>query len=169
MDDIVGVLGVTFISLVGMKGLKLKDTTLGILGALSFTGGFLISAFATSGWMFYLGIRYSKDLVLCKDLTDTQFSFSDHVFVLHILHFTASGVQSFTFMMTTMARSLLSKLVSGSEVGKTFVVAGILETCVGLCGPPLYGLVYDETLSTLPNTTYFITSGLGASILLIFM
>ncbi len=72
-------------------------------------------------------------------------------------------------MITAMCRSLLSKLVSGPEIGKCFVVAGILETCVGIGSPPLFGLIYTATLTTMPSVVYFLNSGLGTLIIFIFM
>ncbi len=56
-DSLIGVAGVGFLSIVGMKLLNLRDTTLGVLGALSYTAGAIIYGVAYAGWMAYLGNR----------------------------------------------------------------------------------------------------------------
>jgi hypothetical protein len=71
--------------------------------------------------------------------------------------------------VSILARSLVSKTVDVEEVGKAFVVVGILEAVLGVCGAPLYGLIYGATLTTLPGLVFLITLALGLLSLAIFL
>jgi hypothetical protein len=54
-DSLISVSGLCFLSIVGIKLLGLRDTTLGIVGSLSYIAGALVYGFVYAGWMAYLG------------------------------------------------------------------------------------------------------------------
>ena len=63
------------------------------------------------------------------------------------------------FSISTTARSAISKLVDQTEIGKTFAVLGVLESCLGFVTKPAYGLIYQASLSVFPGLWCFVSVG----------
>lgn len=62
--------------------------------------------------------------------------------------------------VSPLGRTLLSKVVEPDEVGKVFSVLLLLETLLGAVVYPVYSLLYNATIETLPSAYNFVTSGI---------
>jgi len=101
---------------------KLQDSTIGILASISKMTSLIITAFATSGWVMFLG-----------------------------------AVTGFLSSMSGICiRSLLSKCVSKSELGKVFSVLASLEAAVPLVAAPLFTFVYTSTLESFLGSVFLV-------------
>ena len=56
--------------------------------------------------------------------------------------------------VSTVIRSLLSKVVPATELGKVFTMLGCLEAAVPLIASPILTIVYNNTLNTFPGSVY---------------
>ena len=81
--------------------------------------------------------------------------------------FSASVVQMFAGVIGVIVRSILSKLVGMQEAGTAFVVAGIIESVIPIGSSSLYGLIYSETVSTMPNLVFFVTIAASATVFIL--
>ena len=59
------------------------------------------------------------------------------------------------FSISATARAAISKLVDHTEIGKIFSVLGVLESCLGFVTKPVYGLIYQASLSIFPGLWCF--------------
>ena len=54
-DNLIGLTGIGILSFIGMKVLKLQDTTVVVVGSASYVVGSFLYPFAQVGWIAYLG------------------------------------------------------------------------------------------------------------------
>ena len=60
-------------------------------------------------------------------------------------------------------RSLLSKLVPATDLGKIYVVLGSLEILVPLCASPVFTVLYTTSLDSWPGLVYAVDAALVAA------
>ena len=60
-------------------------------------------------------------------------------------------------------RSLLSKLVPTTDLGKIYVVLGSLEILVPLCASPVFTVLYTTSLDSWPGLVYAVDAALVAA------
>jgi len=61
--------------------------------------------------------------------------------------------------VSTVTRSLLSKVVPDTELGKVYTMLGCLEAAVPLVASPILTIVYNNTLNTFPGSVYLTEAG----------
>lgn len=72
--------------------------------------------------------------------------------------YTASTIDMFNSAPAIAVRSLLSKIVSPFELGRSYTVLAILEVLVQPITSIVYNKVYEATIeSSLPGTFYFVS------------
>lgn len=62
--------------------------------------------------------------------------------------------------VSPLARTLLSKVVEPEEAGKVFSFILPIETIMGTVVYPIYTLVYNATIETLPSAYNFVVAGI---------
>ncbi|VEN61032.1 unnamed protein product [Callosobruchus maculatus] len=70
------------------------------------------------------------------------------------------GVRNLGSLISPMARTMVSKMVSQEEVGKVFALINASEFLISLGAGPLYTLVYNETINTDPGAFNFLSASL---------
>lgn len=61
--------------------------------------------------------------------------------------------------VSPMARTLVTKIVVAEELGKMFAFMVPLEIFAGTVVTPIYTLVYNATIDSLPSAYNFVTAG----------
>lgn len=70
---------------------------------------------------------------------------------------------------SSVIRSLLSKVVQESELGKVYTMLGCLEAAIPLAASPLLTEVYNNTLDTFPGAVFLTQAGFIAIDLVLFL
>ena len=70
----------------------------------------------------------------------------------------ASTIALFKIISLPMLRSIMSTLVTQSEVSRIYSITTSIESIAGLGAAPLYAATYSATLTTFPATFYLITA-----------
>ena len=66
-------------------------------------------------------------------------------------------------------RSLLSKLVSKSDLGKVYSMLGCLENIIPLIFSPILTFTYNHTLNTFPGAVYAVSASITGIAVILFL
>ena len=80
--------------------------------------------------------------------------------------YVASGIAFLDSTSTTVIRSMITKIVPATEIGKVFSVVEFLKAILTLVAPVVFGKVYEKTLRTQPNAFIFV--GIGCKFMVFF-
>jgi hypothetical protein len=72
--------------------------------------------------------------------------------------YVASAIALFKLISGPMLRSIMSVIVSKSEISKIYSFTTSIEAIAGLGAAPLYTQVYSSTLTTFPSAFNLITA-----------
>ncbi|KAF2896623.1 hypothetical protein ILUMI_09551 [Ignelater luminosus] len=75
--------------------------------------------------------------------------------------YAAAGISFLYSVISPMARSLISKLVSSNEYGKVFSFLAVCESFVDPLGSPLFIYIYNHTLLTFPGAFSLVAAGIS--------
>ena len=70
--------------------------------------------------------------------------------------------------MSTVIRSLLSKVVPDTDLGKVYSMLGCLEAAIPLVASPVLTIVYNSSLETFPGAVYVTEAGIMGVAVVIF-
>lgn len=71
--------------------------------------------------------------------------------------------------VSPMGKTLVSKIVTGEELGKVFAFMTPLETLAAMVVTPVYTLVYNSTIDSFPSAYNFVTAAILVFQILIVM
>ena len=72
-------------------------------------------------------------------------------------------------MVSTVIRSLLSKTVPETDLGKVYTVLGCCEAAVPLASTPLLTLIYNVSLESFPGAVYLAEAGFILTDIILFI
>ena len=117
--------------------LHVPDPVIGTLASCSSFAAILGIALSTSGNMYIFG-----NIHTLQDFPTFQ------------MFFTANCLGLMSTQVSTVIRSLLSKVVPDTELGKVYTMLGCLEAAIPLIASPILTIVYNTTLDTFPGSVY---------------
>eukprot|EP00092_Neocalanus_flemingeri_P012562 GFUD01013540.1.p1 GENE.GFUD01013540.1~~GFUD01013540.1.p1 ORF type:complete len:490 (+),score=71.29 GFUD01013540.1:897-2366(+) len=105
----------------------------------------------------------------------TMATFSSFAAILGIALSTTGTVYIFanclglmSTQVSTVIRSLLSKVVPDTDLGKVYSMLGCLEAAIPLIASPVLTIVYNSTLDTFPGAVYVTEAGIMGMALILF-
>jgi len=140
--------------------LKLSDPCIGIVSCFSQIASSFVYGFANSTLMMYIGKYPQFPRFAPKGLlVGYKFSkFSNLAPLVDVLNGT----------MIIASRSMISKLIPRSEIGKVNSFIGTIDSCTPFFANPMYSAVYSATFETLPGAFFFMSVGFTVPPLIIF-
>ena len=104
-------------------------------------------------------LRDTSILVLALALAALGF-FAEAFFTQTWVMFAIWSVFYFFYLnIDSTTKSVMSKLIEPTEVGKAFAVFGVLQSCLALIAKPFYGFMYQASLDIFAGLWLIVSSG----------
>uniref|UniRef100_A0A336KPQ4 CSON013923 protein n=1 Tax=Culicoides sonorensis TaxID=179676 RepID=A0A336KPQ4_CULSO len=134
------------------------NTAVGFIGTLIVTGIF-VNLFKLADPLLVI------IAVICRLISRLMYAFTKDFAMIYL----AGGIDMFNSAPAVAIRSVLSKIVAVDELGRLYTVMSVLETLISPLSVKAYVKIFQDYLETKPGTFYFLTVGLLAVVILLFI
>jgi len=122
--------------------LEIPDSIIGLMATMSYFSELVVTALAQSGTGYIFG------------------KVKTSVIMLSLYNFLAKCLGLMGGQSSMTIRSLLSKIVPKSDLGKVYAMLGCLENIVPLLFSPVLTYTYNSTLDTFPGAVYAVSASI---------